>query len=158
MEYEILEISGSTIIPLLKEFTYEAVYVPEGTPLPDRSIIETPQLSVYYMNFGTEPDDCCLAAVQEGRTAGLVWSRIMNDYGHTDDETPSLAIAVKKEYRNKGIGTALMKQMLDLLKRNGYTKASVSVQKDNYAVKMYRKLGFAEIRQTDEEYIMVCRL
>lgn len=40
----------------------------------------------------------------------------MNDYGHIDDETPSLAISLYGEYRHLGIGTALMKAILHLLK------------------------------------------
>ena len=31
---------------------------------------------------------------------GAVWVRIMNDYGHIDNETPSFAISLLKEYRN----------------------------------------------------------
>ena len=49
---------------------------------------------------------------------GAVWVRIMNDYGHVDDETPSFAISLLKEYRNYGIGTELMKRMQDLEKTN----------------------------------------
>lgn len=63
----------------------------------------------------------------------------MNDYGHIDDETPSLAISLHKEYRGKGLGTNMMKEMLSLLKTHGYKHVSLSVQKANYAAEMYRK-------------------
>ena len=33
-----------------------------------------------------------------------------------------------------------------------------SVQKANYAVKMYENVGFKIIDENDEEYIMVCEL
>ena len=62
----------------------------------------------------------------------------MNDYGHVDDATPSFAISLYKDYRSFGIGTAMMNQMLELLKQNGYKQASLAVQKVNYAVKMYK--------------------
>ena len=42
----------------------------------------------------------------------------MNDYGHIDDNTPSLAISLYEEYRSKGIGTKLMNEMKKLLKEN----------------------------------------
>ena len=89
---------------------------------------------------------------------GAVWVRIMNDYGHIDDETPSLAISLYDEYRSLGIGTALMEAMLQFLKDKGYKKTSLSVQKANYAVTMYRKIGFKVVSETEEEYIMVCEL
>ena len=51
-----------------------------------------------------------------GIVVGAVWTRIMNDYGHVDDETPSFAIALYKDYRGKGIGTTMMLEMLELLR------------------------------------------
>ncbi len=143
---------------LLKEFTYEAIYVPDGVDPPDRSILELPELAIYYENFGERDGDHCIAAEEDGKVIGAVWSRIMNDYGHVDDSTPSLAISLYKEYRGKGTGTSLVKEMLALLDKQGYAKASLSVQKGNYAVRMYNAVGFKTVEETDEEYIMVCEL
>ena len=81
----------------------------------------------------------------------------MNDYGHIDNETPSLAISLYKEYRGQGIGTNMMKEMLSLLKTHGYKCVSLSVQKANYAAKMYRKIGFEIIKETKDEWIMLWR-
>ena len=82
----------------------------------------------------------------------------MDDYGHIDGETPSLAVSLYKEYRGRGIGTALLREMLSLLKRKGYERVSLSVQKANYALKMYEKAGFEVVDETEEEYIMLRRL
>ena len=73
----------------------------------------------------------------KGNIVGAVWVRIMNDYGHVDEETPSFAISLYKEYRSLGIGTEMMQKMLSWLRRTGYKKASLAVQKANYACKMY---------------------
>ena len=140
---------------LLNEFLYEAVFIPEGSASPDKEIINKPELQVYIEDFGKRKDDHCLVAEADGKVIGAVWARIMNDYGHIDEDTPSLAISLYKEYRSSGIGTEMMKEMLQLLKESGYRKASLSVQKDNYAFKMYRKLGFEIISENDSEYIMV---
>lgn len=35
---------------------------------------------------------------------------------------------------------------------------SLAVQKANYAVKMYEKVGFETVDENEKEYIMVCRL
>jgi ribosomal protein S18 acetylase RimI-like enzyme len=48
--------------------------------------------------------------------------------------------------------------MLCELKQRGYEKASLSVQKANYAVQMYLKVGFEVLNEHEEEYIMVCDL
>ena len=141
---------------LLKDFLYEAIFIPEGAEPPEREIVEKPELRVYTDGFGTRRGDNCLVADVGGKAVGAVWTRIMNDYGHVDDDTPSFAISLYKEYRGKGTGTALMRGMLELLKEQGYRKASLAVQKANYAVRLYKKLGFRPVSENAEEYIMVC--
>lgn len=93
-----------------------------------------------------------------GKVVGAVWTRIMNDYGHVDDDTLSFAISLHKEYRGKGIGTQMMIQMLELLKKQGVRRASLAVQKANYAVNMYERVGFRTVDENEQEYIMVCEL
>ena len=143
---------------LLKDFLYEAIFIPEGVEPPPREIIEQPELRLYYENFGSGRADNCLVADNDGRVVGAVWTRIMNDYGHVDDDTPSFAISLYREFRGQGIGTRLMQEMLKLLKEQGFKKASLAVQKENYAVRMYEKVGFEIVDKNSEEYIMVCEL
>ena len=140
---------------LLDDFLYEAIFIPEGVSPPDRSIIKKRELQVYVENFGQYKDDRCLVAEMGGKVVGAVWTRIMNDYGHVDAQTPSLAISLYREYRGCGIGTELMRQILLLLKEDGYKKVSLSVHKANYAVKLYVKTGFEIVEENEEEYIMV---
>lgn len=103
--------------------------------------------------------DTAIVAETDGKSIiGAVWARIMEDYGHIDDETPSLAISIYKEYRNHGIGRALMEKILEALKLQGFRQVSLSVQKANYAVKLYSDIGFEIIAENDEEYIMKCEL
>ena len=143
---------------LLKDFLYEAIFIPAGVAPPDRSILARPELALYYEGFGARPADQALVAAVDGRVIGAAWSRIMNDYGHVDDETPSLAMALYREYRGQGIGTRLLKALLAELAGRGFRRVSLSVQKENYAVRLYRAVGFRTIRETEEEYIMVCDL
>ena len=89
---------------------------------------------------------------------GAIWTRIMDDYGHVDEDTPSFAIALYGDYRGKGIGTDLMCQMLARLKDQGWKKASLAVQKANDAVRLYEKVGFKVVDENTEEFIMVCEL
>jgi ribosomal protein S18 acetylase RimI-like enzyme len=157
MEYIIREMRMDER-PLLNDFLYEAIYIPDGVAPPPRSIILNDDLQVYVRDFGMQPDDRCLVAEVEGRVAGAVWTRIMKDYGHVADDIPSLAISLYKEYRNQGIGSDLLGQILQLLRQDGYHKVSLSVQKENYAAGMYLKAGFEIWKETPEEYIMVCNL
>lgn len=157
MDYIIREIRKCEY-SLLKDFLYEAIYIPDGVTPPPKSIIAAQELQVYIDRFGELKDDRGLAAEADGKVVGAVWSRIMNDYGHVGDRTPSLAISLYREYRGAGIGTAMIKAMLSLLREDGYGQVSLSVQKANYAVRMYEKTGFEIVDENSEEYIMVNRL
>lgn len=144
--------------PLLENFLYEAIFLREGEIAPPKEIIQSPQLQVYIAEFGSQPDDIAFVAEVENKVIAAVFSRIMNDYGHVDNETPSLAISLYKEYRRFGIGKALMKTILHHLQIQGYKKISLSVQKDNYAYRLYESLGFEILEETQDEYIMIKKL
>ena len=80
----------------------------------------------------------------------------MNDYGHIESGVPSFAISLYKPFRGYGIGTSLMTAMLNELAVKGYKKASLAVQKENYAVKMYKKVGF-EVYHTKNKGVGAAR-
>ena len=52
----------------------------------------------------------------------------------------------------------LMTAMLDLLKAKGYPSVSLSVSKDNPAVRFYQRLGFVMVEEREDDYLMLCRL
>ena len=157
MNYKIRKILEREV-SLLQDFLYEAIFVPEGMFAPPKSIINQPELQVYITDFGKKKDDIGLVAEVDKKVVGAVWVRIMDDYGHIDNDTPSFAISLYKDYRGFGIGTDLMKEMLRILKDRGYKQASLAVQKANYAVRMYQKTGFEIVDENGEEYIMLCRV
>ena len=157
MKYTIREMTAQEY-PLLDDFLYEAIFVPEGVEPPSKSIITAPELQIYVKDFGTSKDDFSLVAEVENKIIGAVWVRIMNDYGHIDDKTPSLAISLYKKYRGQGIGSSLIKEMLSLLQTHGYKRVSLSVQKANYATKLYQKIGFRIIKEIGDEWIMTYNL
>ena len=143
---------------LLKDFLYEAIFQPDENNLIPKSIIEKPELKIYIEDFGSAKDDYCLCAEIEGKIVGAVWVRNINGYGSVDKSTVEFAISLYKDFRGHGIGTEMMKEMLEHLTHTGYSKASLAVQKNNYALKMYLNVGFEIVDETNEEYIMVHHL
>ena len=141
MDYKIREMKKEEYF-LLKDFLYEAIYIPEGEKIPDKSIVNLSELQIYYKNFGSFKDDIAFVADVKDKVVGVAWVRIIDDYGHIDNETPSLAMSLFKEYRNLGIGTVLLNELLSELKKRGYSKVSLSVQKANYAQKNVQKIRF----------------
>lgn len=83
---------------VLDTFLYEAIFIPEGVSAPSKDIINQPDLQVYVKAFGKDKENLCLVAQVSDKIVGAVWVRIMNDYGHIDNETPPFAISLLKEY------------------------------------------------------------
>ncbi len=158
MNYLIRELHQEEI-GVLDEFLYEAIYIPKGYKgeVPRDIIYTNPLIYASIKDFGSHPDDYCFVAEVDGEIVGAVWVGIAEEYGHMDNSTPSFSISLYKEYRGQGIGTALMKRMLQLLQEKGYERASLGVNKENYAVKMYQKVGFKIVGDgADEtEWLMV---
>lgn len=154
MRYKIREMESSEY-PILDEFIYEAIFQRDETNLLPKEIIKSPEIYMYVKNFGKEKEDYCLCTEIENKIVGAVWVRNIQGFGSIDSTTPEFAISLYKEFRGYGIGTEMMNRMLEYLKNTGYSKTSLAVQKDNYALKMYLSVGFQIIDENEEEYIMV---
>lgn len=144
--------------PLLAHFLYEAVFVPPGMQPPERSIVFLPELKMYIENFGQNRGDFAFAAEKRGEIVGIAWCRIMEDFGHYQEGVPSLAISVLKPYRGRGIGSTLLKHLLQVVKGASFQAISLSVQKINPAVSLYKRFGFETVKENADDLIMLCRL
>ena len=161
MEYEVRDIRQDEW-PLLEDFLYGAIYVPKGfeDEVPRSVIYDDPKCRAAFERFGSLPDDRAVVAVVDGEVVGACWVRTTDEYGHIDDETPSLSISLYEQYRGQGMGTALMSALLGELREAGYARASLSVQKENPALRLYERTGFRIVGDgfDETEWLMVCRL
>jgi ribosomal protein S18 acetylase RimI-like enzyme len=145
---------------LLEDFIYTAIYVPPDEAMPPRAVIFDPEIYIYVDGFGSKPGDCGVVAEVDGKIVGAAWTRIIPAYGHRDDDTPELAISVLPEFRGQDIGTKLMERLFMLLSERGYKRTSLSVQKNNPAVRFYQRLGYTSTGEKldhvgHEDYIMI---
>ena len=161
MDYEIRYIRQDEW-PLLEDFLYEAIFVPEGyeSSIPRSIIYDDPKCRAAFEGFGTRPDDRAVVAEVDGKVVGACWVRTTDEYGHINADTPSFSISVFEHFRGQGIGTQLMLRMLDDLRDSGYSHASLSVQKENPTLRLYERLGFRIIGDGADktEWLMVVNL
>ena len=152
MDYTIRHMKGDEH-PLLEDFLYEAIFVPEDFEgeIPRSIIHDDPKCRAAYEGFGKLPDDRALVAEVDGHVIGACWVRTTDEYGHIDDATPSFSISLYEQFRGQGIGGALMRRMLDELRDASYVSASLSVQKENPALRLYERLGFRIIGDGEDE-------
>lgn len=55
------------------------------------------------------------------------------------------SLALKKDYRSKGIGKEVLKKQLEMCKNKNIKTAFLQTEQDFYPAKMYRKLGFKDL-------------
>jgi len=145
-------------IPFLKEMFYQSLFVPKDQPPFDKSVLDKPGLKKYLENWG-RPTDYGFVAIDQEQCIGAIWSRFFTSadpgYGFVKSEYPELGIALISKYRNKGIGSQLIQDLLDHLKQNKVDGVSLSVDARNPAFRLYKRLGFTETKKDGDSMTMV---
>lgn len=144
----------SSDYPYLEDFLYDAIFVPKHEEKPSRLILQDRSLQLYIKDFGQYKDDLGFVAFINEERVGMVWVRKIHDYGYIDDLSPSLSISVKEAFRSKGIGTALIIEIIHALKKRKIPAISLSVSKLNKAYDLYQRLGFKLVRENENDYVM----
>ncbi|PHN01747.1 GNAT family N-acetyltransferase [Flavilitoribacter nigricans] len=144
-------------LPFFREMFYTSLFVaPAEAPFP-RSIIDQPHLARYYLDWGGKKDLGWVAEMDH-RPVGAVWSRFFPasdaGYGFVEEDAPEIGIALLPAYRGRGIGTALLTKLMSELQKWGVPAVSLSVDKRNRAMQLYRKLGFRTVREDGNAVVM----
>ncbi|MEO1050952.1 MAG: GNAT family N-acetyltransferase [Bacteroidota bacterium] len=142
----------------LKELIYLSLFVEPGhDPFP-RSIVDVPEISKYWENWGRKGDVCLLAEI-DSEPIGGVWLRLFPKkaagYGFVDEDTPELGIALREGFRGKGIGSSLLDHIDQEALKNGFGQISLSVSKNNPAVRLYKRKGYQTWKEEETAYTML---
>jgi hypothetical protein len=65
----------TTEYPVLEDFLYNAIYIPEGEEYPSYEIIFEPEIYIYVKDFGGK-DDCGVVSVQKDNPAVRFYERL----------------------------------------------------------------------------------
>jgi tRNA (cmo5U34)-methyltransferase len=139
---------------LLPEFLFLAIAEELGPEVTVQYVCTEPKHSVYFDGFGRR-EDFGVVAEHDGRVIGAAWSRLIVAYGYVNEVTPELVIAVLPEFHGKGIGGRLLERLFEVLTWNSFYRVSLAVIKENPALRLYERLGFKTVRETEDDYIMV---
>lgn len=134
--------------------------------LPEVAAIElasspTPWTEGLFFNELRRPRSLAKAARTEGRVIGYVFANWVLDEGNI------LSFAVHPEFRRKGVGSTLVKEILEALLAEGCAAVYLEVRASNIAAqRLYERMGFRTFgirkgyyRSPDEDgLIMGCTL
>ena len=115
-----------------------------------------------YVNGWGRRGDAAVIAVERTGSVGAAWYRLFPadepGYGFVDEETPELSIAVVPGRRGRGYGDELLSALLERARKDGFTRLSLSVARDNPARKLYERHGFREVSEDGDSLTMVAEL
>jgi ribosomal protein S18 acetylase RimI-like enzyme len=145
--------------PFLREMLFLAPFEPPGTDPSRRLDRDAPELTHYVDGFGRTGDEGVIASAGTEKI-GAAWVRQLTaedpGYGYVDDATPELTIAVRPEWRGRGVGQRLMRELIDA--SSGAVPAiSLSCDPANPAMRLYERLGFVPVGESGTSITMLRR-
>ena len=119
-------------------------------------------VALYVKAWGRRGDTAVIA-LDKGFPVGAAWYRLFDrgrpGFGFVDERTPELAIAVVPNARGKGVGTALLKALLERARADSYPTVSLSVDRANAgAIELYDRHGFEQVAEDDDSVTMLAHL
>lgn len=135
---------------------------PGSVPRPVSSLRSEPTLAHYVDGWGSTDDVGYIAEHTEraGPTepVGAAWWRCFSTvdpgFGFVDDAVPEVSIGVLEPWRGRGVGTRLLLELVEAARARGLAALSLSVESDNPAATLYRRIGFVAVGRVDASLTM----
>ena len=121
---------------------------------PDRKRVKADLLAdgrvTRFLRGWMRPADGGVVALDvHGAAIGAAWFRVLPKFdagtGFVASGVPELILGVKPMYRAQGVGRALVQAACDLAGRTGHQRMSLSVERANFAQRLYRSEGFVTL-------------
>ena len=115
-----------------------------------------------YIEGWPRPDDFGVIAVDDDAPVGAAWARSFSSaapgYGYVAADVPELSMGVVAAERGRGIGTRLLRAIIEAARGRGVRALSLSVEDGNPAARMYRAAGFATVARKGNSDTMLLEL
>ena len=149
----------------LAEMLYEAVnWRDDGAEErpPFEAQLAQPELRRYVDGWGRKGDVAVVALDRVDEPVGAAWYRTFSaaapGYGYVADDVPEVSIAVYPEFRGRHVGTLLLGALVARAERDRVRALSLSVNRENPARRLYARLGFEVVGETDDTLTMLADL
>jgi ribosomal protein S18 acetylase RimI-like enzyme len=148
--------------PFLSEMLYEAtMWRPGPRRFSHEEVLLLPEIAVYIGGWGRSGDVGLVAEGDAGERIGAAWYRFFTEeahgFGFVNAETPEITIAVREDRRGRGIGGALLDELITQARERRVPALSLSVEPDNPALRLYERASFRVIGR-DKVLTMICDL
>jgi len=133
---------------------------PSAPAFSPTEILAIPEISHYVADWPLEGDQGFVA--EDELAIGAAWWRFFPDHdpghGFVNDHTPEISIGVATLYRGRGIGRLLLDALIFEARIRSVQALSLSVDPDNDALRLYRRLGFEVVGASGSSVTMILDL
>ncbi len=130
-------------IDFLWDMLFYAAHMAEDGATSSEAARQDPFLARYVNGWGRMGDVGCVAVdARTGARRGAAWVRMLDH----DDDMPELVIAVLPSAIGQGIGTALLRYVLEAAQAQ-HVAVMLSVRVDNPAARLYERIGFTTVEE-----------
>lgn len=130
--------------PFLREMLHLAA-TPPGAELPAEEVLSRPRVARYAAGW-MSPTDVGVVAELEDRPVGMAWVRLFHPSqqdAYEDVHMHSLAIGLLPEVRGQGLGTLLIRALLDAADQKALQGVQLTTSERNLAaIALYTAAGF----------------
>ncbi|WEK59590.1 MAG: GNAT family N-acetyltransferase [Candidatus Microbacterium colombiense] len=145
----------------LGDMLVEAANWRAGGLRPRHEVLTSADHRRYIAGWKRAADDGILAVGDDGLPVGAAWYRMLPQnepgLGFVGVAVPELILGVHPLWRARGVGRALLREIVSLSGEQGHARISLSVERDNFARNLYRSEGFAVSAQGELRDTMVRR-
>lgn len=143
-------------LSFLWEMSWQAAAVNDEVRAMGRdAALAMPSIRKYLDGWGRPGDAGVIAISADGRPLGATWYRLFPvenpAYGFVAPDIPELGIGVVADERGKGVGRALLDALLTRAREDGYRAVSLSVDRQNPALRLYKRAGFRDAGVSDPD-------
>jgi ribosomal protein S18 acetylase RimI-like enzyme len=141
-------------LPFLSDMLWEAAAVAEVMrQIGKAAALARPEVAKYLDGWGRAGDLGVIAVDEADRPLGAAWARLFPadqpGYGFIADDVPELSIGVSDAARGQGVGGALIDALVDAARDAGFPAVSLSVDRNNPALRLYERHGFRDAGVSD---------
>lgn len=157
----VLRPARATDAPFLTEMLVAAAFWrAEGPVGTVDEVMSNPELAHYVSGWPRAGDQGVVA--EEGHPIGAAWMRYFSEsdpgYGFVDAAVPEVGMGVVQEWRGRGVGGRLLAALVGVAREQRVGALSLSVEADNYARRLYERVGFRTVATVGGSFTMLLRL
>ncbi len=126
---------------------------------PRVAVLDDPKVSRYVAGWPRPGDFGSIALDSHGIPIGAVWARLFPanapGSGFVAVGVPELTLGVNPQWRAQGVGRALLRAISRQALAAGYARLSLSVERANFAQRLYISEGYTTVESRERADTMV---